>query len=100
MHSQSYTTAEIAQAVGFSIRQLDYWAQQGMVVPGVQNAQGSGTRKLYAIDDLIQLQFIRQLKQFGWSTQKIRKAIVILRDIMNDPNPLKHAVLVHGGNTL
>lgn len=100
MLSQNYTTAEIAQAIGFSVRQLDYWAQQGMIVPSIQEAHGSGTRKLYALDDLIQLQFIRQLKHYGWSTQKIRQAIVILRKVINDPNPLKHAVLIHGNNTI
>ncbi len=100
MLSQNYTTTEIAQAIGFSVRQLDYWAQQGMIVPSVQDAHGSGTRKLYSLDDLIQLQFIRQLKHYGWSTQKIRQAIVILRNVINDPNPLKHAVLIHGKNTI
>lgn len=100
MASRSFTTVEIAQAVGFSVRQLDYWVRQGLITPSVQESHGPGTRRLYAIDDLIQFQFIRQLKQYGWSTQKIRKAITTLRVVMNDPNPLKHAVLVHGKNTL
>ncbi len=100
MPSGSYTTTAIAQATGFSIRQLDYWIQQGLITPSIQKSHGPGTRRLYAIDDLIQLQFIRQLKRYGWSTQKIRKAITTLSDIMNDPNPLKHAILVHGKNTL
>ncbi len=100
MTSRSYTTAEISEVTGFSMRQLDYWAQKGLVIPSVQESHGPGTRKLYAIEDLIQLQFIRQLKQFGWSTRKIRNAINILRNVMDDPNPLKHAVLIHGKNTL
>lgn len=100
MTSRSYTTVEIAQATGFSIRQLDYWAQQGLITPSVQESHGPGTHRFYAIDDLIQLEFIRQLKRFGWSTQKIRKAITTLRDVMGDPNPLKHAILIHGKNTL
>ncbi len=97
---QAYPTVEVARMTGFSVRQLDYWAQQGMIVPSVCQSRGPGTRKLYSIDDLVQLQFVRQLKQYGWSTQKIRQAINTLRDVMNDPNPLKHAVLVHGKNTL
>lgn len=100
MLSRSYTTAEVAQATGFSIRQLDYWTQRGLITPSVQESHGPGTRKLYATDDLIQLQFIRQLKRFGWSTQKIGQAITTLREVMNDSNPLKHAILVHGKNTL
>jgi DNA-binding transcriptional MerR regulator len=93
---RAYTTIEIAQASGFSMRQLDYWAQCGLLVPSIQQSHGPGTRKLYSVDDLIQLQFIRQLKHNGWSTLKIGKAVKILRTVMNDPDPLKNAVLVHG----
>jgi DNA-binding transcriptional MerR regulator len=95
-----YTTAEIAQAIGFSVRQLNYWDQQGLLIPSVQQSHGPGTRRLYSVDDLIQLQFIRQLKHHGWSTQNIRKAINRLRTVIDDPDPLKNAVLIHGKNTI
>ncbi len=55
---------------------------------------------MYSIDDLVQLQFIHRLKQHGWSTRKIGKAINTLRTVINDPDPLKNAVLVHGKGTL
>ncbi len=100
MALHEYTTAEVAQATSFSIRQLDYWAQVGLLVPSIQRSHGPGTRKIYSIEDLVQLQFIRQLKCYGWSTRKIWKAINTLRVVMNDPNPLKNAVLVHGKGTL
>ena len=100
MNLRSYTTIEVAQATGFSIRQLDYWAQHGLLVPSIQQSHGPGTRKLYSIEDLVQLQFICQLKRYGWSTRKIWKAVNTLRAVMNDPNPLKNAILVHGKGTL
>lgn len=96
----TFSTWEIARATGFSMKQLDYWAHRGIVVPSIQRSNGPGTRKRYSVDDLVQLQFIRRLKQYGWSTQKIGKAIDTLRNIINDPNPLKHAVLINGKNTL
>lgn len=97
---RDYTTVEVNQITGFSIRQLDYWAQQGFIVPSKQQSHGPGTRRLYSIDDLVQLRFIRQLKHNGWSTRKIWQAVNTLRTVMNDPNPLKNAVLVHGKGTL
>src|SRR6266516_886603 len=100
MALHEYTTAEVAQATSFSIRQLDYWAQEDLLVPSIQQSHGPGTRRIYSIEDLVHLQFIRQLKRYGWSTRKIRKAINTLRVVMNDPNPLKNAVLVHGKGTL
>lgn len=98
--AHAYTTADVAQATGFTVRQLDYWAKQKLLVPSMQQSHGPGTRRLYAVEDLIQLQFIRQLKHYGWSLQKIRIAIDTLREVMNDPNPLKHAMLVHGKRTI
>lgn len=100
MALRGYTTIEVAQATGFSIRQLDYWTQRGLLVPGVQQSHGPGTRKLFSVEDLAQLQLIRRLKQHGWSTRKIRKAISTLQVVMDDTNPLKNAILVHGKGTL
>lgn len=100
MAAKAYTTAEVARMTGFSIRQLDYWAQQGILEPGIQPSHGPGTRRLYSFEDIIQLRFIRQIKQRGWSTQKIRAAIVQLRIVMEHPDPLKSAVLVDGKRTI
>lgn len=70
-----FSTAEAARVSGFTVRQLDYWATSRMLIPSVSQSNGPGTRKLYSFDDLIRLQFIKQLNEAGWSTQKIRKAI-------------------------
>lgn len=100
MSSKSYTTSDVAQMTGFSIRQLDYWARQNILAPGIQQSCGPGTRRLYSFDDIVQLRFILRLKQQGWSTQKIRQAIVQLRDVMENPDPLKSAVLIHSRRTI
>jgi DNA-binding transcriptional MerR regulator len=100
MQEPTYTTAEIARITGFSLRQLDYWARIDMITPCFQRARGSGSRRLYTVEDLVQLNIVRQLKKYNWSTQKIRKAIETLKDIMDDANPLRNAILVHGGGTI
>lgn len=100
MAEDVFTTIEIVERTGFSERQLGYWDQQGIIKPSIQSASGSGSRRLYSIDDLLQLNIIRQLKKRGWSTRKIRVAIVRLRDIMSVPDPLKQAVLVDGDKTI
>ena len=90
--TRTYSTSEIALLSGFSTRQIGYWARQGILVPSVQQAHGSGTRRRYSFDDLLQLRFIRQLTNHGWSLQKIREAITRLRDVMGDPNTLPKAL--------
>lgn len=96
----AYTTAELAKETGFTMRQLDYWARQRLLIPSVQSSMGSGNHRLYGIENLIQLRFIRRLKDAGWSTQKIRTAITTLQIILDDPNPLRSAILIHGKATI
>ena len=100
MQEPVYTTTEVAHITGFSLRQLDYWAREKMIMPSFQQAHGSGSRRLYTAEDLVQLNIVRQLKKHNWSTQKIHKAIETLKDIMNDANPLRNAILVHGKGTI
>ena len=100
MASHVYTTSEVVRATGFSHKQLDYWASTGFLVPGEQQSHGPGTRRLYSVDDLVQLQFIRHLKSYGWSTRKIGQAAKTLREVMNVSDPLKYAILVNGKNML
>src|SRR6266566_887864 len=98
--SRTYSTHEVAQMSGFSVRQIGYWAKQGIIVPSVQQAQGSGTRRRYSLDDLLQLRFVRQLRDRGWSVQKIREAINKLREVMDDPDVLQRAIPFHGVQTI
>lgn len=100
MQEPTYTTAEMARVTGFSLRQLDYWARIGMIIPSFQQAQGSGSCRLYTTEDLVQLNIVRQLKKHHWSTQKIHKAIETLKDVMGDANPLRNAILLHGEGTI
>jgi DNA-binding transcriptional MerR regulator len=100
MESASFSTNEAAQLVGFTTRQLDYWASQRIIVPSVQQSSGPGSRKRYSVEDLIRLKFVRQLKRYGWSTQKVGQAIATLRQVMDDPDPLRSAILIHGKGTI
>jgi len=95
-----YSTTEIAALTGFSVRQLDYWAREHIIEPSLQQSHGPGTRRLYSLEDLIQLRFIRRLKYEKWSTQKIRQAINTLRDVMGAADPLKSALLIHSPKTI
>lgn len=98
--NQMYSTNEIAEMSGFSVRQIGYWAKQGIIIPSIQEAHGSGSRRQYSFDDLLQLRFVRQLKNHGWSTQKIREAISKLREVMGDPHVLQRAIPIHSARTI
>jgi DNA-binding transcriptional MerR regulator len=100
MSVSGFSTAEVALMTGLTVRQLDYWAQHGIFSPGIQQSHGPGSRKLYSADDIIQLRALHKLKCFRWSTQKLHRAIVMLREVILDPNPLRQAMLVSDSKTL
>ncbi|MEA5155760.1 MerR family transcriptional regulator [Raineyella sp.] len=69
-----------AKAAGITYRQLDYWARIGLVTPGVRDANGSGSARLYSFRDILMLKVIKRLLSAGVSLQQIRKAVDYLRD--------------------
>jgi DNA-binding transcriptional MerR regulator len=80
--SEGYRVPEVCRVIGISYRQLDYWARTGLVNPSVREAGGSGTQRLYSFQDLVQLKVIKKLLDTGVSLQRIRKAVIYLRQNM------------------
>jgi len=64
---------------GVSYRQLDYWDRSHFIKPSLQEAKGTGSARLYALVDLIQLRVARTLLEKGLSLQKIRKCLTFLQ---------------------
>jgi DNA-binding transcriptional MerR regulator len=84
MEEVGYRGPQTCKIVGISYRQLDYWTRTGLVVPSLQEAQGSGTQRLYSFNDLLQLRVIKNLTDAGASLQKVRQAIEYVRDHLED----------------
>ncbi|MEE8603502.1 MerR family transcriptional regulator [Euzebya tangerina] len=70
-----YRGPAVAKIVGISYRQLDHWTSTGLVVPSVRDAEGSGSQRLYAFEDIVRLKVIKRLRDAGVSLQRIRKAL-------------------------
>ncbi len=78
-HRVGYRGPTVCKIVDITYRQLDYWARTELVTPSVQQAQGSGTQRLYSFDDLVELRVIKRLLDTGVSLQRVREAIEELR---------------------
>ncbi len=78
---QGYGVPEVLRVVGVSYRQLDYWARTDLVRPSIQDAEGSGTQRVYSFQDLLKLRIVKSLLDAGVSLQKIRKAIDTLEEL-------------------
>jgi DNA-binding transcriptional MerR regulator len=82
---EGYRAPDVANIVGISYRQLDYWARTDLVTPSIRDAGGSGTQREYSFQDIVLLKAIKNLLDTGVNLQRIRKAIGFLRDHLRKP---------------
>lgn len=95
---QGYRGPVVCNVVGISYRQLDYWATKGIVTPSIADAQGSGSRRLYGFNDIVQLRVIKKLLDAGVTLPKIRRALDFVRHDLK--RSLSDVTLVSDGVTI
>lgn len=76
---ETYNSKLASKIVGVTLRQIQYWDEQGFVRPSVKLAHGRGTKRLYSFHDLICLKVVKDLTYHGLSLQKIRRCLRPLR---------------------
>ena len=86
--------------VGLTQRQLTYWDDSGLARAHGRPAQGKGSRRLYTLLDVVLLKLILRLRQAGLSLQKIRRALLNLSDLVDEPAPLTELEVVTDGHRI
>ena len=69
-----------AEVVGITYRQLDYWARTDLVRPSLADAKGSGSRRRYSYQDLLELKVIKGLLDAGIKLENVREVFTYLRE--------------------
>lgn len=59
-----FSSGEAHRITRVASRTIDFWARTGLVVPSVQ-AAGTGSIRLYSLDDLLWLATVNQLRCLG-----------------------------------
>jgi DNA-binding transcriptional MerR regulator len=88
-----YRGPQVCKIVGITYRQLDYWARTDLVRPSINDANGSGTQRLYSYRDLVELKVVKRLLDAGISLQAARKAIEYLRTQLGEDVAAAHLVI-------
>jgi DNA-binding transcriptional MerR regulator len=95
---EPFRTSEVAQLLGVSRRQLQYWAKTDLVRPSHRTRGG---HHRYAFRDLVALKAAKRLIDAGVSVQRIRTSIGALRRILPSVSqPLAELVLVATGDVV
>jgi len=93
-----FRTREVVDLLKISRRQLQYWAQTGLVEP---SAKSPGGHSRYSFEDLVALKAAKRLIDSGVSVQRIRASIGALRTILPTvKRPLAELVLVATGDVV
>ncbi len=69
-----FTSREVVQRTGITLRQLQWWDERGVVVPVRE-----GHRRLYSLEDLTEVAVICELRQRGFSLQRVRRVLRFLQ---------------------
>jgi len=70
----AFTSREVVALTGITPRQLQWWDERGIVVPGRE-----GRCRLYSLEDLSEIAVICELRQRGFSLQRMRTVVRFLQ---------------------
>lgn len=70
----TFTSRDVVRLTGISLRQLQWWDERGIVIPS-----RDGHKRVYSLDDLAEVSVICELRQRGFSLQKIRRVVRFLQ---------------------
>lgn len=71
---RTYSSSEVAQVSGVSLRQLQWWDERKVVSP-----RHEGHRRVYGRGEVIEIAVIAELRRKGFSLQKIRRVLRFLQ---------------------
>ena len=91
--AEGFSGTKAASIVGISYRQLDYWARTDLIRPSVSDAAGSGSRRLYSYNDLLELRVIKSLLDAGIKLESVRQAFTYLRNNVGTDIASAHLVI-------
>ena len=74
-----FSGKKTAEVVGITYRQLDYWARTDLIRPSISDAAGSGSRRRYSYQDLLELRVIKTLLDAGIKLESVREVFEYLR---------------------
>lgn len=94
-----YSGTRTAKVVGISYRQLDYWARTDLIRPSLSDASGSGSRRSYSYNDLLELKAIKKLLDSGIKLEQVRKVFEYLREHVSTDIASAH-IVIDGGSVM
>jgi DNA-binding transcriptional MerR regulator len=74
VQERTYSSSEVAEVAGVSLRQLQWWDERRVVSP-----RQEGHRRVYFPVEVIEITVIAELRRKGFSLQKVRRVLRFLQ---------------------
>jgi DNA-binding transcriptional MerR regulator len=94
---QGFTTAQATRLTGINTQTLHYWDSSGFLSPSIQRPSGTGSRRIYSLQDLLALRVARELRNAGLSLQSLRRVVKNLRKLKDVKEPMSELFLATDG---
>ena len=91
--TEGFSGRQTADVVGISYRQLDYWARTDLIRPSLTDACGSGSRRRYSYQDLLELRVVKTLIDAGIKLESVREVFAYLRTHVSADIASAHLVI-------
>ena len=91
--TEGFSGRQTADVVGISYRQLDYWARTDLIRPSLTDASGSGSRRRYSYQDLLELRVVKTLIDAGIKLESVREVFAYLRTHVSADIASAHLVI-------
>lgn len=72
--TRTYTSSDVSEIAGVSLRQLQWWDERKVVSP-----RHEGHKRVYAAEEVVEITVIAELRRKGFSLQKIRRVLRFLQ---------------------
>jgi DNA-binding transcriptional MerR regulator len=77
----TFTKREVANLVGLSARNIQYWVDMELIIPDVSPKSGRGKALLFSRENLVHIEMVKILQQCGLSLQMI---VSLMSSVQND----------------
>ncbi len=94
-----FTPKEVIAVIDVSYRQLQYWDHSKFIGPTIR--KGARKTRMFTFKDLVLLETAVQLREKGYSVQRLRNIITNLRNLVDNlPFPLVDVTLLFRGDEI
>ena len=97
--AEGFSGPQTAELVGISYRQLDHWTTKGLMRSSLADATGSGSRRRYSYNDLVELKIAKKMRDQGIDLKSIARAFDYLRDQLGGEVASAN-IVISGGDVL